>query len=117
MAFAKAYKIPDVQTFPRSEQIAPSSRSTISSRKKSARELRQRRSDYRCCIPALAGFVSPQSIAPDGEKTFAQVGCLATLNNHKQRQREWGLRTFVIFLLCALTSGTVSDSIERVKWL
>ncbi len=72
MAFAKAYKVPDVQTFPRSEQIAPSSRSTISSRKKSARELRQRRSDYRCCIPALAGFVSPQSIAPDGGKTFAQ---------------------------------------------
>src|SRR5437870_6126880 len=66
MVFAKAYKGPDVQTFPRSEQIAPSSRSTISSRKKSARELRQRRSDYRCCIPALAGFVSPQSIAPDG---------------------------------------------------
>ena len=39
---------------------------------KSARELRQRRSDYRCCIPALAGFVSLQSIAPDGGKTFAQ---------------------------------------------
>src|SRR5690349_10950361 len=34
--------------------------------KKSARELRQGGSDYRCCIPALAGFVSPQSIAPDG---------------------------------------------------
>src|SRR5205809_7404717 len=72
MVFAKAYKGPDVQTFPRSEQIAPSSRSTISSRKKSARELRQRRSDYRCCIPALAGFVSLRSIAPDGGKTFAQ---------------------------------------------
>jgi len=25
--------------------------------KKSARELRQGGSDYRCCIPALAGFV------------------------------------------------------------
>jgi hypothetical protein len=40
--------------------------------KKSARELRQGGSDYRCCIPALAGFVSPPSIAPDGEEKFAQ---------------------------------------------
>ena len=40
--------------------------------KKSARELRQGGSDYRCCIPALAGFVSPQSIAPDGDKLFAK---------------------------------------------
>ena len=40
--------------------------------KKSARELRQRGSNYRCCIPALAGFVSPQSIAPDGEQIFLQ---------------------------------------------
>ena len=45
--------------------------------KKSARELRQRGSDYRCCIPALAGFVGPQSIAPDGAGTSAQVGCRA----------------------------------------
>jgi hypothetical protein len=36
------------------------------SKKKPARELRQGGSYYRCCIPALAGFVSPQSIAPDG---------------------------------------------------
>ena len=35
-------------------------------KKKPARELRQGGSYYRCCIPALAGFVSPQSIAPDG---------------------------------------------------
>ena len=35
-------------------------------KKKPARELRQGGSNYRCCIPALAGFVSPQSIAPDG---------------------------------------------------
>ena len=41
-------------------------------RKKSARELRQKGSNYRCCIPALAGFVSPQSIAPDGEKVRAK---------------------------------------------
>ena len=40
--------------------------------KKSARELRQGGSDYRCCIPALAGFVSPQSIAPDGKQIFQQ---------------------------------------------
>jgi hypothetical protein len=32
----------------------------------SVRELRQRRAYYRCCIPALAGFVSHRSIAPDG---------------------------------------------------
>jgi hypothetical protein len=37
-------------------------------KQKSARELRQGGSDYRCCIPALAGLVSPQSIAPDGNK-------------------------------------------------
>jgi len=46
--------------------------------KKSARELRQRGSDYRCCIPALAGFVSPQSIAPDGNKLFAKDYANAT---------------------------------------
>src|SRR5438105_15713467 len=40
--------------------------------KKSAREPWQGGSDYRCCIPALAGFVSPRSIAPDGEEKFAQ---------------------------------------------
>src|SRR5206468_10653664 len=41
--------------------------------KKSARELRQGGSNYRCCIPALAGFVSPQSIAPDGEETYRKA--------------------------------------------
>jgi len=49
--------------------------------KKSARELRQGGSDYRCCIPALAGFVSPQSIAPDGEQTFSQESQRATRNS------------------------------------
>jgi len=43
-----------------------------SSERKSARELRQGGSNYRCCIPALAGFVSPQSIAPDGAKTLLE---------------------------------------------
>ena len=47
--------------------------------KKSARELRQGGSDYRCCIPALAGFVSPQSIAPDGDKLFAKDRRRATV--------------------------------------
>jgi hypothetical protein len=49
--------------------------------KKSARELRQGGSDYRCCIPALAGFVSPQSIAPDGTQTFSQESQRATANS------------------------------------
>src|ERR1043166_6105288 len=40
--------------------------------KKPARELRQEGSYYRCCIPALAGFASPQSIAPDGEEISSQ---------------------------------------------
>jgi hypothetical protein len=42
-------------------------------KEKSARELRQGGSNYRCCIPALAGFVSPQSIAPDGKETYPQA--------------------------------------------
>jgi hypothetical protein len=33
---------------------------------RAVRELRQRKAYYRCCIPALAGFVSLRSIAPDG---------------------------------------------------
>src|SRR4026207_1295181 len=48
--------------------------------KKSARELRQGGSDYRCCIPALAGFVSPQSIAPDGKRISQQHWHRATLS-------------------------------------
>jgi hypothetical protein len=52
-----------------------------STRIKSARELRQEGSYYRCCIPALAGFVSPQSIAPDGEPTFSQESQGATANS------------------------------------
>ena len=49
--------------------------------KKSARELRQGGSDYRCCIPALAGFVSPQSIAPDGKQISSQESQRATPNS------------------------------------
>src|ERR1700730_3835837 len=57
-------------------------------KKKSARELRQRRSDYRCCIPALAGFVSLRSIAPDGGKTFAQDHHRATATRERGDQME-----------------------------
>jgi len=38
-----------------------------------ARELRQGEAYYRCCIPALAGFASSQSIAPDGSSLFGQI--------------------------------------------
>src|SRR5205814_6030907 len=88
MAFAKACKILADQPFPRFLRIAPFSLSTISSRKKSARELRQRRPDYRCCIPALAGFVSPQYIAPDGRKSFVQDHDRATITRERERASE-----------------------------
>ncbi len=39
--------------------------------KKSTRELRQREADYRCCIPALAGFAGSQSIVP-GERNLKE---------------------------------------------
>src|SRR5882724_5422791 len=45
----------------------------------SARELRQRRSNYRCCIPALAGFVSLESIASDGVPNFREDRCGAII--------------------------------------
>ena len=72
--------------------------------KKSARELRQGGSDYRCCIPALAGFVSPQSTVPDGSQIFQhdRHRAIAFLNENE---------------LCALTGQDVSVSIEIVKWL
>src|SRR6476660_9405758 len=59
--------------------------------KKSARELRQGGSDYRCFIPALAGFVSPQSIAPDGEQTFSQESRRATRNSEAFDEKIAGL--------------------------
>src|SRR5438477_11590732 len=107
MAFAKACKILADQPSPRFLRIAPFSLSTISSRKKSARELRQRRSDYRCCIPALAGFVSPQSIAPDGGQILLQ---------------QWHRATLIAFVEKAetLTSCDASVCIDAVKcfaWL
>ena len=59
-----------------------------SNKKKPARELRQEGSYYRCCIPALAGFVSPQSIAPDG-------GGISSQHRHAQLKNAtiWVLRT------------------------
>jgi len=38
--------------------------------KKAARELRQSKSDDRCCLPALAGLVCLQSVVPDGTGTM-----------------------------------------------
>src|SRR5204863_6724837 len=103
MAFAKACKILAGQRSLRFPRIAPFSLSTISSRKKSARELRQGGSDYRCCIPALAGFVSPQSIAPDGGQILLQ---------------HWRRATLIAFVEKAktLTSCDASGCIDAVKY-
>ena len=42
-------------------------------KQKAVRGPRQRRAYYRCCIPALAGFVSQRSIAPDGSISIDQL--------------------------------------------
>jgi len=47
-------------------------------RQKNTRELRQREADYRCCIPALAGFAGSQSIVP-GSFNLGLPRDLATL--------------------------------------
>src|SRR6184192_3421952 len=72
--------------------------------KKSARELRQGGSDYRCCIPALAGFVSPQSIAPDGEQIFPQ-------------DRHRAIAFYRSAKSPALTIYSASVCIDIMKWL
>jgi hypothetical protein len=48
----------------------------------------KRRANYRCCIPALAGFVSPHSVGPGGgEVTMAEeVAQGAGLNKYRQRE-------------------------------
>ncbi len=69
--------------------------------KKSARELRQGGSNYRCCIPALAGFVSPQSIAPDGAKISRKNGIVQS--------------PFAAAGSTALTASFVFACIENVK--
>src|SRR6516165_7874197 len=51
----------------------PQESRTKSNRRKAIRGLRQRRAYYRCCIPALAGFVSLRSIAPDGSIQMDQL--------------------------------------------
>src|ERR1700681_2341632 len=58
---------------------------------KSARELRQGGSDYRCCIPALAGFVSPQSIASDGDELFAKDHHRATVISFRRAPKPFVL--------------------------
>jgi hypothetical protein len=72
--------------------------------KKSARELRQGGSNYRCCIPALAGFVSPQSIAPDGGQSSLQLWQCATRTDLRGKKAE------------TLTSCNASVCINTVKW-
>ena len=37
-----------------------------------ARDMRQKGSNYRCCLPALAGFARPQSASPDGSHTMGR---------------------------------------------
>src|SRR5204862_4003535 len=71
--------------------------------RKSARELRQGGSDYRCCIPALAGFVSPQSIAPDGKRISSQEW-------HRATQAD------LVKKVETLTRCDASVCIEAVKW-
>jgi hypothetical protein len=34
------------------------------------RGVRQKGSNYRCCLPALAGFARPKSASPDGTETM-----------------------------------------------
>ena len=64
-----------------------------SSKKKPARELRQEGSYYRCCIPALAGFVSPQSIAPDG-------GEISSRHRHAQLKNAAPISALLLSLSC-----------------
>ena len=57
----------------------------------SVRELRQRRAYYRCCIPALAGFVSRRSIAPDGFRIIRlDDSPEQRLSRERRRERVFG---------------------------
>src|SRR4029077_16768372 len=82
--------------------------------KKPARELRQGGSYYRCCIPALAGFASPQSIAPDGGDIFLAAERCAT-RKRSARPVRWYIH--VGKGIRALTVRCDSVLIEHVKWL
>jgi hypothetical protein len=75
------------------------------SKKKPARELRQGGSYYRCCIPALAGFVSPQSIVPDGGEISSRQRDAQLKNAFRCRRQR----------ISALTVRCASVCIERVK--
>ena len=82
-------------------------------KKKPARELRQGGSYYRCCIPALAGFVSPPSIAPDG-------GEISSHQKDTQLKNALPCQCYCVRLSAnatsALTVRCASVCIERVKW-
>ena len=82
--------------------------------KKPARELRQGGSYDRCCIPALAGFVSPQSIAPDGGGISSLHSGCAT---RKGSARLVPLCARVSKRISSLTAHCASVCIGRVKWL
>ena len=85
---------------------------TLLTKKKPARELRQGGSYYRCCIPALAGFVSPQSIAPDGGEisSHQRYAQLENASPHQCSCVPVAKRMRVLTVRCA------SVCIERVKW-
>jgi hypothetical protein len=83
-------------------------------KKKPARELRQGGSYYRCCIPALAGFVSPQSIVPDGGEISSHRSRYAT---RKHIVRLVPLYACVGKRISSLTVGCASVCIEQVRWL
>ncbi len=96
------------------ESLDRSDRVTRFTKKKPARELRQGGSYYRCCIPALAGFVSPQSIAPDG-------GEISPHQRDAQLENAANGRCDRCAPVCkrisALTVRRASVCIERVKSL
>jgi hypothetical protein len=80
--------------------------------KKPARELRQGGSYYRCCIPALAGFVSPQSIVPDGAEISSHQRDVQLENAAPGRVP---CRARVGKRISALTVRFASVCFERVK--
>jgi hypothetical protein len=96
------------------ESLDQPDRVTPFTKKKPARELRQGGSYYRCCISALAGFVSPQSIAPDGGEISSRQSD-AQLENAAPGRRHGGTR--VGKRISALTARCASVCIEHVKWL
>jgi hypothetical protein len=89
------------------------------SKQKSARELRQGGSNYRCCIPALAGFVSPQSIAPDGKRISLQDCHRATASRGHRHVAAATLARSNAMLSGkprTLTICEASVCIDAVKW-